>query len=494
MSVPASKVNPTSQPDPLENALAWFKSAPANLWEGGRKNLQGVAQWIWEVIQGDFNEDQSTAQVVTGTVISMIPFVDQICDVRDVVANCKKIDEDTGNTWAWVALVLTLIGLFPTFGSLAKGCLKILFAYGRKTVFRTTKATMDSGFWQASQPFVEAGIRKLNEFLQRPEVRRALKKLKWHNPYRELAKLVRETAGTLSVAKVLAEFDKIIKALRGLADKVRKWGTDSMGRQVDDLLQMVTRIRKMADEPLKKVLGPVADWLNKLGRRLEVEADMAYRASTNSVNPHRYRGVRNEAEELEELANGKPAWADKGGEVLNEPLRGLSPKEGWPDLSSASRSDVLRKQYDTFSTANNITLKEGDVLVRVVDPASSDNSICWMRKAEFDKLRSKDEWRRYFAVKANWNANGEYVTYTVPRGGLNVWEGPAASQAYKSADGKVLYTLEGGRNQIVLDPNQLDPANLSPRMRTNWGYGGFSDVGNMIGVPTLTNNWYSEKK
>lgn len=33
-------------------------------------------------IQGDFNEDQTLAQVTTNTVITMIPIVDQAGDVR----------------------------------------------------------------------------------------------------------------------------------------------------------------------------------------------------------------------------------------------------------------------------------------------------------------------------------------------------------------------------------------------------------------------------
>ena len=149
----------------LENGLAWFKAAPSRWVQSAKQDMSAAAEWIWVVIQGDFADDQSTAQTITSTVISMIPFVDQICDVRDVVANCKKINQDTANKWAWVALVLTLIGLFPTLGSLAKGCFKILFAYGRKSALRGTKAALDSDFWKASKPFVEAGIHKLNEFL-----------------------------------------------------------------------------------------------------------------------------------------------------------------------------------------------------------------------------------------------------------------------------------------------------------------------------------------
>ncbi len=104
----------------LENGLAWFTAAPTRWVSSAKQDMSAAAEWIWVVLQGDFADEQNTAQTITGTVISMIPFVDQLCDVRDVVANCRKINQDTSNKWAWVALVLTLIGLFPTLGSLAK--------------------------------------------------------------------------------------------------------------------------------------------------------------------------------------------------------------------------------------------------------------------------------------------------------------------------------------------------------------------------------------
>lgn len=470
--------------DELENALAWFKAAPASWIESGKEKLQGVAEWIWEVIQGDFNDEQTTAQVITGTVISMIPFVDQICDVRDVVANSKKINEDTSNTWAWVALGLTLIGLFPTLGSLAKGGLKILFAYGRKTVFRVTKATLDKGFWTASQPFVEAGIGKLNQFLQRPQVRRALKAAKWLNPYRELAKLVRELAASLSVTKLLAAFDKVIAALKNLTDKVKKWGTDSMGHQVDDLLQMVNGIRKMADAPFRKILGPLADWLNKLARRLEVEADMTYRAATNAANPHKYVRPTLMQDKIEFDLN-KPNWVDETAKLDFSPLKRSPVESGWPDISDTSKNKATASAYQTFHKAEAMTIPPGETLYRVVDPSSNDNSICWMRKVEFDKLKSKGDWRRNFAVWRYWNRNGEYVTYTVPPGeGLRVWEGATASQVMEGTD----YVLQGGAKQIVLDPGQLHPENFGKRKPTGWGYTDFAgESDQFLGLPKLTN-------
>ncbi|QOW19752.1 hypothetical protein INQ41_01350 [Lysobacter ciconiae] len=476
--------------DDLENALAWFKSAPGEWVDSGRKSLSAASEWIWEVIQGDFNEEQSTAQVVTGTVISMIPFVDQICDVRDVVANCKKIHGDTSNSWAWVALVLTLIGLFPTLGSLAKGCLKIVFAYGRKSVLRVSKASLDKGFWLASRPFVEAGIQKLNQHLQNPVVRRALKAARWSNPYKHLAKLVREIAGSLTVGKLLTAFDTIINALRDLMKMVKRWGTDSMGAQADALMAMVQSIRKSADKPLRKVLGPVDDWLNRLARRLEIESDMAYRASVNAHNPHKYMRPTL-AHERMELAAAKPKWVDRAKKLKYRALDSAPTEKYWPDISARGAKRPTQGAFETFHSAEAVTIPPGEIIYRVVDPTSNDNSICWMRKAEFEALNSRDDWRRRFAVWRFWNRNGEYVIYKVPQGeGLRVWEGATASQRLETGSELV---LEGGGKQIVLDPGHLLPENFGRRKPTGWGYTDFTgESDQFLGLPKLTNKIIQE--
>ncbi|TOM95460.1 hypothetical protein CGH65_23285, partial [Vibrio parahaemolyticus] len=90
-------------------------------------------EWIWEALQGDFNEDMSTGQIAANALLGLIPIVDQILDCRDLAANCRKIHEEPEDNWAWVALVLTLIGLIPTLGSAVKGVLKIIFLFVRKS-------------------------------------------------------------------------------------------------------------------------------------------------------------------------------------------------------------------------------------------------------------------------------------------------------------------------------------------------------------------------
>jgi hypothetical protein len=295
--------------DELENALAWFKAAPSRWVRSLKQDLSAAAEWIWVVLQGDFAEEQTTAQTVTGTIISMIPFVDQICDVRDVVANCKKIHEDASNKWSWVALVLTLIGLFPTLGSLAKGCFKVMFAYGRKSALHGSKAALDSDFWQASKPFVEAGILKLNDFLARPEVRKTLAVLHWDNAYKELANMARKLAAELNVGQLIKVFDECIDALQELLALVHKWGSAAMQTRVGAVLSLVKGVRDQANRQLAEVLEPVQSYLNKLGARLDVEADMNYRVYTNAVNVNSFKKPLLDAE-IALWKKEKPGWVD----------------------------------------------------------------------------------------------------------------------------------------------------------------------------------------
>lgn len=470
----------------LENGLAWFTAAPTRWVSSAKQDMSAAAEWIWVVLQGDFADEQNTAQTITGTVISMIPFVDQLCDVRDVVANCRKINQDTSNKWAWVALVLTLIGLFPTLGSLAKGCFKILFAYGRKSAIKGSKAALDSDFWKASKPFVEAGIHKLNEFLARPEVGKALKALKWDNPYKELAKLARKLAGEINISALLKAMDEAIGVLKKLTDLIGRWGNAAMKTKVGELLAMVKRIREQANHKLAEVLAPVQHWVNKLARRLEIEADMNYRAYTNTINPHAFTRPPQTAE-LEAMKAQKPAWVDVGMPKKYPGIEVAPTVPGWPDISAKSPKP-LRSAFDTFHTVTHVEYAPGTVLYRVVDPGSVDNSICWMTKVEFDKLKSKNDWRRHFAVWGDWNKNEEFVTYVVPPGKpLRGWEGVTASQNLKA--GKDSFVLEGGARQIVIDPHDLEKSSLGKRQATGWGYSNQGESISMVGVPKLTNNW-----
>jgi hypothetical protein len=480
----------------FKNALAWFKAAPGKLVGSAAEKAKGMAEWIWVVLQGDFADEQSTAQVATSTIISMIPLVDQICDVRDIVANCKKINSDTSNKWAWVALVLTLIGLFPTLGSLVKGCFKILFAYGRKGVLSAGKAALDSGMWKAVEPYVNAGIKELNDFLARPATKKWMSRYRIDNPYKYLAEELRKVGGKLTVGSLTGVFDKGIASLKKLLGHVQKWGGDALSSKAGQLLEMVGSVRRKADDGIGKALAPVQDLINKLANRLELEHAQTYRAMTNAVNPHQFTRLGFDVE-VTALKKAPPDWVTVG-KVGKYPAPRRAPAVPAGHFSiGADGPNGVTDAFLTFTKdVRPDRLPPGTVIYRVVDPTSADNSYCWMTKAEFLKLNSKANWRDRFAVWANWNRNGEYVKYTVPRGeGLPVWRGTPASQEMADRAGNVVkaddkgntFWVDGGAEQIVVNPADLKRAGMSKRELTNWTDGSADIEVSLVGVPSLTN-------
>lgn len=478
----------------LQNALAFYQPAPDGWFSGLSRKMEAAGVWIWETIQGDFNDNQTTGQVVTGTLISMIPLVDQICDIRDLVANSKKIKEDTSNTWSWVALVLTLVGLFPTFGSLAKGGVKVLLLSGRKGFL---KATANESLIAAS---IEKSISLLDDFLSIPAVRYTLKSKKIYNAYHYLEQQLRALKSTLSIAPLLKAFDELLSATRSLLDTAVSWGPESLHRPIADLWDMLMEVRGQADKMLAKALEPVSDYLEKLANRLRIEGDNLYRARVGD-NTHVLGNYQKRAnKEIQFFENEKPGWVDKGVKAQYPALDKLDDDyisyidDGWPDIRYVKDSrSPLNGKFNTFDASMHATeIAPGEKLYRILDPASGDNSICWMREDVFNSLKSKSDWRRRLAVWKSWNENGEYVVYTVPPGeNLKVWAGRAGTQVN---DVNKAYSLEGGAEQIVVNPSELKKEFTSKRMKTGWGYqDGPSDLAEpYLGLPDLENKhkWF----
>lgn len=88
--------------------------------------MNDALDWFWGVLIGDFNEDPTLSQTIVASIITAIPILDQIADVRDVIANLHGLSKDSDDTWKWVALAITLLGLIPIIGSLLKGVFKVL--------------------------------------------------------------------------------------------------------------------------------------------------------------------------------------------------------------------------------------------------------------------------------------------------------------------------------------------------------------------------------
>lgn len=137
--------------------------------------------------------------------------------------------------------------------------------------------------------------------------------------------------------------------------------------------------------------------------------------------------------------------------LLDEPIK--HPK--------GEKFDLVPKHAANFENVKPVTIPEGTKIYRIVENEYSVNGGYWA----FHLPENKAKWRSEYAVLDDWNKNGYYVEYVVPKGGLNAWIGKTANQPIPSQPG---YVQAGGAEQIYLPSSKIDiPKNL-PIHKTNW--------------------------
>lgn len=96
----------------------------------------GVGSWILGAIGGEFTDDPTYAQIGVDFVLSIIPYVDQVADARDIVAHIWRLGfrGEYADPLRWVALVFTLIGLVPEVGSVIKSLSKAVIRFARRNI------------------------------------------------------------------------------------------------------------------------------------------------------------------------------------------------------------------------------------------------------------------------------------------------------------------------------------------------------------------------
>lgn len=425
--------------DQLREALAFMTRQYGRVAD----STQNVFVWLWEAIQGDFNQERSLGQVAFDTAISIIPGVDQVCDVRDLIANGKQINEDKTNVWAWVSLGLTLIGLFPSLGSLVKGVLKIFFLFIRRSGGNAVAKAVDEAMtWVIA-------------FLRRREVAKYWKALKWDDLFGELARYVRQVRERLNLQALLQAFDRGMALLRNLLGMVAN--IPVVGRRAAETVEMMARIRREADEYLQHALKPLQDALDAIIRRLELE-DLAQRSGIlNTRNVH-FRGGLPEARAVALMRETKPRpkWLSDGAAEFKpmDPTK-FRPKlenarsRGWPTLTD--------EEIMTFAEGLQAVELKGPLrLYRVVGPGNMAAAKDWVSEEVFKRLQQADDpksaWRRHLAVWPDWNPDGQFVVFDLQPGeSIKVWVGPAASQFKPKELGMRKLHLEGGYEQIKFD-------------------------------------------
>lgn len=427
----------------MRDALAWA----TNDQEKAREPSTNPFVWFWEAVQGDFNEDRSTGQILTDAAVSMIPLVDQVCDVRDLVANCRKLIHDYKDTWAWVALALTLIGLFPTLGSLVKGVLKIFFAFVRR---------MGGG---AVVKSVDQAMTWVITYLRRRDVQKYLRELKVDEVFKWLATEIKAVRAKVNVRALLDAFDKAIRVMEELVNKVSL--IPVAGKKAKAALEQVKQVRLMANEHMAKAIKPVQDVLDTVILRLEKEALEKQYGIVNANNVH-FRGAIPEAQAvaLMRKSDPLPEWLSKGSGKLapadygkHKAMVDSYVKKGWPKIN--------QQNVESFHTLVADEIEGPARLYRILAPNSRAMSDCWVSAEVFKRLQnapdSRAAWRKYLAVWPDWNVNGQFVIYDIkPNETLKVWRGPASSQVKGNLPDRF---LEGGWEQVVFNIERSDARN-----------------------------------
>jgi hypothetical protein len=114
-----------------------------------KQALGETTDWLWGVIAGNFDDrPQSTSQIIVSGIISMVPGIDQVMDVRDTLGSLFKLSHESGRTTDnIVELAFTLVGLVPTAGSAGRMGLRLL--YDGKSVTRAVAHLNGAGYGNA---------------------------------------------------------------------------------------------------------------------------------------------------------------------------------------------------------------------------------------------------------------------------------------------------------------------------------------------------------
>ncbi len=281
----------SSDPKPFE-IFPNYKPQPHNLTPDSSvvKEEDGtfvsVVKWLGVALAGDFADDQSFGQIGFGTVVTLIPVVDQVGDVRDIVANLHRLTfRGQYNEFSpWFSLVATIIGCVPEIGSVLKGVAKAL--------------------WEA--------------------IKRGAKKL----PLTRLIRLL-NSVGEGNVIRFLREFlskihghgkdaaAKILKLLEELKGKLENLGTIAVGKGkkvIEEVLENIAQVYRRVPGMVREVI----EWIAKhLKNTLDDAADFVMKGVTRARNGAKQlkegflRGVGKGLREIAQKAGMKPEHIEK---------------------------------------------------------------------------------------------------------------------------------------------------------------------------------------
>ena len=116
-----------------------------------REVTSDSVEWIWGTLQGAWNPNMRADQIVADAMLSFVPIVGVVIDIRDLFACIYSLNQQSKNseeqTYKWIELALTLIGCVPVVGDLAKPVMKIVLKqirrFGLNNLPQAVKSSME---------------------------------------------------------------------------------------------------------------------------------------------------------------------------------------------------------------------------------------------------------------------------------------------------------------------------------------------------------------
>ncbi|BDU50706.1 hypothetical protein [Haliovirga abyssi] len=263
------EVNPNYNPRAsIEEILTKEESIKEDSWyeEIYNKTLKGLKEagnWSKGVLLGDFEENPTTGQIIARMLLTMIPVIDQIGDIEDIVANILHLcdESEENDQQAWLGLILTTVGMIPVAGSALKGIFKIILK-------ETGEAALK-------------GMLKLLRKMGKGDPIKFLEKLDWE----KLRK-----SSTKNLQKV---FDSSIDGFKKIKEKIPGIGKfKELIETLEDIINRLEKLKVQINRRVKEFFEEMQDKLSEILSNKElVEANTGIRVKVKAVPKSSYKEI-----------------------------------------------------------------------------------------------------------------------------------------------------------------------------------------------------------
>lgn len=381
--------------------------------------ITDVGEWIWGLVRGGFNEQQSISQIIVDAIIGMIPVVGDVTAVRDLLAVVIRLadhPERRQETMQWVELAICLFALIPVAGGAIKGVGRLLARVGRNAA--------------DAAPVLREAIELLNRLGSGNAVR-----------------FIRELDLSRYTAELQRHFRQLVGRVNTTIDAILRRGRwvlpSSMMERLRQLKAAMQELLALGDRMIPQAVRDLNGWLHTVQRHIYAgsyhEIPSSLRAETRELE----RGL------LRERRLPRPD------ELPFPPstIANYRHRVPWPDLRQGGFHNPSHNPYRNIRTFSGnlqaVALRHPRKIYRVIENAEGRAGAFW----SLEKPASGRAWREDYAVLESWNRDGHYIEFEIPPNmTLYVWQGKVASQvetdAAKATYGQV---LNGGAQQLLID-------------------------------------------